>query len=177
VTADARRRTGLAQHADVLAAVGAREVQLASQVSIRVDPTSAGNAGLPTEPNTWVTLGDRDALWLGPDEWLVTSDAEPSDDVIHGFRSRLAQGHRSLVDVSCNRAALDLGGDDRTRLLSAGCGVDLHPRSWRSGMCAQTLLANVGVLLQERDGVTRVFVRPSFAGHLIGWFARVAADR
>jgi sarcosine oxidase gamma subunit len=41
-------------------------------------------------------------------------------------------------------------------------------------MCAQTLLAKIPVLLQEREGATRIFVRPSFAGYLTAWLARVA---
>jgi sarcosine oxidase gamma subunit len=39
-------------------------------------------------------------------------------------------------------------------------------------MCAQTLLARIPVLLQERGDATRVFVRSSFAGYLVTWLAR-----
>jgi sarcosine oxidase subunit gamma len=44
-------------------------------------------------------------------------------------------------------------------------------------MCAQTLLARVPVILQERDLATRVFVRPSFAGYLVDWLLDAAGVR
>lgn len=174
MTADAVRRTALAPHADALASVGAREVALEAQVSVRVDEGTAAALGLPTEPNTWVALGEREALWLGPDEWLVTADVDPAAEVARDVDARLARTSRSVLDVSANRVVIELVADDRLDLLSAGCGLDLHPRSWRAGMCAQTLLANVAVLLQERDGATRIFLRPSFAGHLASWCTAVA---
>ncbi len=168
--------TALTSRAATLAAFGAREVVLASQVSVRVGDAGARALDLPNEANTWATLGRREALWLGPDEWLVVSASEPADAVVRDLEERLVAGHASVVDVSANRVALELTGGEGLGLLEAGCGLDLHPRSWRSGMCAQTLLANVAVLLQERDDATRVFVRPSFAGWLATWFERVAAD-
>ncbi len=83
--------------------------------------------------------------------------------------SSLAGVHHSVVDVSANRATLDLEGPNRRALLEAACGIDLHPRSWSTWSCAQTLLARVPVILQERPDATRVFVRPSFAGYLLDW--------
>jgi sarcosine oxidase, subunit gamma len=138
------------------------------QTSLRVDPT-ATSLDLPVEPNTWRTdLAGRDILWLGPDEWLVVE--RRTDDLVVA----LAGMHHSLVDVSANRAVLDLSSPDRLELLSAGCGLDLEPRSWRSGMCAQTLLAKVPVLLQERERSTRVFLRPSFVAWLRAWLEAIS---
>jgi sarcosine oxidase subunit gamma len=174
VTAEARRRTALASRGDALDAIGAREVLLASQIAVRVEAAGADVLGLPTAPNTWVALGDREALWLGPDEWLVTSESEPAADVVGDVEARLQGSRHAVVDVSANRVVIELAGVDRLLLLSAGCGLDLDPRSWHPGMCAQTLLANVAVLLQERVERTRVFLRPSFADHLAAWLGRVA---
>jgi sarcosine oxidase subunit gamma len=87
----------------------------------------------------------------------------------------MPDGGRSIVDVSANRATIELEGPGRLELLAHGCGLDLHPRSWRSGQCAQTLLARVPVLLQELGDSTRLFVRPSLAGWLLDW-ALVASE-
>jgi sarcosine oxidase subunit gamma len=174
VTGEARRRTALAPHVDALAALGAREVPLEAQVSVRVERDAASGLGLPIEPNTWRALDGREALWLGPDEWLVTTADQPATDVIRELESRLGSTTpRSVVDASANRVVLELARADRLEMLSAGCGLDLHPRSWREGMCAQTLLANAAVLLQERGEATRVLVRPSFAGHIAAWLGAV----
>jgi sarcosine oxidase subunit gamma len=69
---------------------------------------------------------------------------------------------------------VELAGADRFDLLAQGCGLDLHPRAWQPGSCAQTLLARAPVLLQERDQATRVFVRASFAAYLADWLTAVA---
>jgi sarcosine oxidase, subunit gamma len=83
--------------------------------------------------------------------------------------------HHSVVDVSANRAVLELAGAARLELLTQGCRLDLHPRAWRHGSCAQTLLGRVPVLLQERDHATRIFVRASFAAHLADWLVAVGS--
>jgi sarcosine oxidase subunit gamma len=167
VTAETLRRGPLESRAADLASFGATEVAFVPQWSLRVDP-SVSPFPLPTESNTWTAEGDRELLWLGPDEWLL----------VGGSTERLASAlagvgvHHSLVDVSSSRTVLDLSGTDRREHLSTGCGLDLDARSWLPGMCAQTLLARVPLLLQERDDATRVFVRPSFAGYLVTWLAR-----
>jgi sarcosine oxidase, subunit gamma len=173
--AEPRRRTPLDGRERELAGVGARAVALASQVSLRVEAGVARTLGLPADPNTWSRLDGREALWLGPDEWLITSDVVEATDITHDLEARVGTDrHRSIVDVSANRVAIELTGPRRIELLEAGCGIDLHPRAWRDGVCAQTLLARVPVLLQELEDATRVFVRPSFAGYVATWLARVA---
>ena len=52
---------------------------------------------------------------------------------------------------SANRVPIELGGARRFELLSKGCSLDLDPRSWGTGRCAQTLLARVPVILHERE--------------------------
>jgi sarcosine oxidase subunit gamma len=164
-------RSPLAHRAADLAAAGASEVAFLAQVSLRLDAALAARAplDLPPAPNTWRATGDREALWLGPDEWLVVAPPGEAAAVVEALDRALDGLHRSVVDVGANRAVVELTGDGRAALLAEGCALDLHPRAWRAGMCAQTLLARVPVLLQEREAATRVFVRPSFADHLAGW--------
>ncbi len=147
------------------------EVEL-SQVDLRVKPDDArGLIELPFEPNTWRAFGagGREALWLGPDEWLLVGPAGSQAAIVGDLDATMDGVHRSVVDVSANRGARDLTGAERHDLLGRGCGLDLHPRSWRAGLCAQTLVGRVPVILQERDDATRVFVRPSFRAYLVAW--------
>jgi sarcosine oxidase subunit gamma len=174
--AEPRRVTALDARERELADAGARAIPLGSQVSIRADEDAASALGLPIDPNTWSAVDRGEALWLGPDEWLVVSETEPADTIVDDARRRLAGRHHSVMDVSANRVVIELTRPRRFELLDAGCGIDLHPRAWLEGMCAQTLLANVAVLLQERNDATRVFVRPSFAGHLVTWLTHVGTD-
>ncbi len=63
---------------------------------------------------------------------------------------------------------MELRGEGRLALLATGCSLDLDPRGgWVPGVCAQTLFARAQVILQELEGATRVFVRPSFAGYVV----------
>ena len=140
-----------------------------AQVGLRLDASEAGRVPipLPLEPNTAWEDGTRSALWLGPDEWLVVGAPGEAWAIVDELERPLDGLHRSVVDLSANRVALELGGSERFDLLSTGCALDLHPRSWRAGRCAQTLFARAQVLLHERAKTTRVLVRPSFAGYVV----------
>jgi sarcosine oxidase subunit gamma len=151
-----------------------------AQIDVRLDVReSLGHhaLALPTIPNTWAVEDGLEWLWLGPDEWLVLSDPREAARVVQRLEAALAGAHHSVLDVSAGRVAIELDGEGRRDLLANGCGLDLHPRSWRAGMCAQTLLARVPVVLQEREGATRLLVRTSFAGYLAGWLSAIAPIR
>jgi sarcosine oxidase subunit gamma len=177
VTAETPARDALAGRAAELAEVntstGARitieHLPFLAQVSLRLDPSLAGRAPypLPLEPNSAWEDGPRSALWLGPDEWLVLGPAHTAPEIVAELDRALDGEHRSIVDISANRVAIELGGRDRSELLVSGCSLDLHQRSWRAGMCAQTLFAKTQVILHERDAATTLLVRPSFAGYLV----------
>jgi len=47
------------------------------------------------------------------------------------------------------------------------CPLDLDPRVWAAGRCAQTLLGRAQVILQERTETTGILVRPSFADYVV----------
>ena len=158
------RAADLARIADLTTGtIQITEETFLQQLDIRTqDPTSFG---LPTSPNTWREMREMNgvnALWLGPDEWLVVGGADAVRDAW--------EGSASIVDVGASRAVLDLGGPGVRDLLLKGSSLDLHPSKWASGACAQTMLAKAPVLLQQRQDVTRIFVRPSFTDYLLEWF-------
>jgi sarcosine oxidase subunit gamma len=110
----------------------------------------------------------RGVLWLGPDEWLVVGLPGTEAPIIAEFEAGLHGTHHTLVDVSANRAVIELRGGDRHVLLASGCGLDLERAGgWGPGRCAQTMFARSPVLLQELPDATRVFVRPSFADYVV----------
>ena len=135
-----------------------------AQIDVRADPSVIPFDA--TEPNTTTTWAGRDVLWLGPDEWLVVGEPRTEGSTQRDLEDAMAGDHHSVVDVSANRIVFDL--TDGLDLLSGGCGLDLDPRRWRSGMCAQTLFGGAQVILHQLDErTTRVFVRPSFAGYFV----------
>lgn len=166
-------RSPLAERSADLGRVGARELAFLSQIDVRVDPAGAATLGFPTDPNT-ATSGGRDVLWLGPDEWLIVGVPGATTAIMHELEASLSGLHCSVVDVSANRAVIELAGPSRHDLLSSACPIDLHPRSWDDGRCAQSVFGAAQVLLHEREGVTRLFVRPSFADYVVDLLLTVA---
>lgn len=142
-----------------------------TQVDLRADPSETARVpyALPRIPNTAWEKGDRAALWLGPDEWLILGPPGAGARIVEELAGALEGVPHSIVDVSAARAALEIGGPGAHELLSKGCSLDLHPREWRRGMCAQTLLARIPVILHERADATGVLVRASFADYLLDW--------
>jgi sarcosine oxidase subunit gamma len=182
---DAFLRSSLDSRLHDLAAVAAardgalvlEHVPFLAQVDLRLDPADAGRAPypLPIQPNTAWEDGPRTALWLGPDEWLVLGPPGAAPDIVAELLEALGGTHRSIVDVSASRVALELSGPDAKEVLSKGCSLDLEPRGgWTTGSCAQTLLAGVRVILHERSETTVVLVRPSFAEYLVDWLIAAA---
>jgi len=161
-------RSPLDRRVDDLGRIDAVEVAFLAQVDVRCDPAEAARLGLPLEPNTVDGDLTRGALWLGPDEWLVVGLPGTAPAAIDELETALAGTHHAVVDVSANRAVIELRGVDRLELLASGCALDLDPRGgWVPGVCAQSLFARAQVILQEMDGATRLFVRPSFAHYVV----------
>jgi len=166
----ASRASGLSRVADRTGGrVTIDHVPFLAQVSLRLDPSIADHAPfpLPTEPNTSWQDGERATLWLGPDEWLVLGPPNAGSDIVAELERALDGLHRSVIDVSANRVAIELGGPDRFELLASGCPIDLHPRTWGPGRCVQTLFAKAQVILHERAETTSLLVQSSFADYVV----------
>ena len=150
------------------------EIPFLAHIDLRVRSSIARERAmlLPDAPNTVLRDGPRAALWLGPDEWLVIGPPCSTAEISDELGSALSGTHHSIVDVSANRAVMDLSGPIVREVLSQGCGLDLHPSHWVTGMCAQTLLAKAAVILEQlTEPTTRVYVRPSFADYVVDWLA------
>ena len=159
---------------------GLRELPFLAQIDLRVDSnsaamgrlTSALGFALPLETNT--TAGgeaDQLALWLGPDEWLVIGPPGSEGALEARCREALGTEFGSTVDVSANRTTLELWGLNARAVLETGCSIDLHPRAFGPGRCAQTLVARTNVILHQTTDEPRyrILVRPSFAAYLASW--------
>jgi len=158
--------------------VALSEVSPVRQVGLRLRPPfPAYLAGipLPLAPNRVAATGKLRALWLGPDEWLVVVEGDAPD--LLPRLERAVVGRRAAVsDLSSSRAIIEIGGSAARDVLAAGCGLDLHPRAFGPGQCAQTLLARVPVILDQLDEVPhfRLLVRRSYVRWLVDWLIDAA---
>jgi sarcosine oxidase, subunit gamma len=149
-------------------------VRCAAPVAERVG--AALGVRLPHQPNTVSTVSQRSALWLGPDEWLVVDEDASTAAAEADVRAAFAPDWGAVVDVSANRVCFELHGPTARDLLAHGCPLDLHPRVFGPGQCAQTLLARAAVILWQTDAAPtyRILVRASFAEHIARWLADAA---
>jgi len=100
---------------------------------------------LPVQPNTTATSGASTLLWLGPDEWLL------SGEVARDASAALVAGCAALVDVSHGRTVIRVSGVRAREMLAKGLPIDLHPRTFGPGRCAQSALARCNVLVHQTD--------------------------
>jgi sarcosine oxidase, subunit gamma len=157
-----------------------------AMADLRVDPAGSAAAAvaayldvaLPTGPSTYAESETATAIWLGPDEWLITSPFRTPEELETGLREAVS-GEGSVVDVSAQRTTLRLRGEHVRDLLSGGCAIDLHPRVFLRGAAAQTLLGQAGVVLMALDDTGthyQIVVRSSFAGYVTSWLLDAATE-
>lgn len=98
---------------------------------------------LPRRPKSSVSKGQRVALWLGPDEWLVidTGKSNPVDAL-----SKTKVLH-SAVDVSHRNTAVVVSGSGAEAVLSAGCPQDLDQKIFPVETCSRTVFGKAEVVL------------------------------
>jgi len=165
------------------------EVPFLTMVNLRVDPegpaavrvASVLGAGPPTEPNTVVAAGEYAVLWLGPDEWLVVGPdcgVAGASALVSSLREALDGERGSAVDVSANRTTVEVNGPRARDVLENGCPLDLHPRVFHPGRCAQTVLARTQVVLWQTGPQPsyRLLARGSFADYLAAWLTDAARE-
>ena len=161
---------------------GAHDVLLAERpfvtmVNLRVNPdlpaatalASVVGVQLPRACGETAEHGPHAVLWLGPDEWLVVSQAE-AGSLTQELAMAADGAHVSVVDVSANRTVLELSGAFARAVLEKGCPVDLHPTAFRPGMAVATTLARIPVVLwQVGPASYRLLPRSSFADYVARW--------
>jgi len=109
-------------------------------------------------------------VWLGPDQWLVVDPSRTPGALEAVVAAALAPFGGTAVDVSAARTILEIEGSAARDLLASACSIDLDPRVFGPGTCAQTMLARVDVVLEcLAPELIRVFVRASFATYLVAW--------
>ena len=139
--------------------------------------TAALGVAPPVVPNTTTRLGRRSVLWLAPGEWRVVGPPDDQAALTDALRAEVPRRLAGVVDVSDFYATLRLAGGGARALLAQGCPLDLHPRGFGPGRCAQSLLAKTDVLIHQTDAAPTyaLHVRWSHAAYLWAWLGTAAA--
>ena len=132
----------------------------------------------PTEANTVAATGRNEVLWLGPDEWLIVTPEGEQGTMAAALGEALGGRHISIVDTTDARTMIRLHGAHARDVLMKGCPLDLHPRVFGPGQCAQTVVAKADVLVHQRDESPTydIYVLCSFARYLWDWLVDAAKE-
>lgn len=134
----------------------------------------------PLDANTftYTYTDDLKIYWLGPDEWLIVTAPDQQAAVEEKLREALAGVFSSITDVSSGQTIIQLTGKNARTLLQKSCTIDLHPREFKTGDCAQTRLAKTAILLSMVDEVPSydIIVRRSFSDYLGLWLLDSAKE-
>jgi len=125
-----------------------------------------------TARNRFAATRAGDCYWLGPEEWLVVGPPSLRAETLEALE-RAVGSDGAAVDLSASRVLFELKGPKARDVLASCCALDLHPRAFGTGQCAQTLVAKARVLLSQTDEAPtyRIFVRPSLVSYVVSWLS------
>ncbi|WP_193188517.1 sarcosine oxidase subunit gamma [Nisaea sediminum] len=119
----------------------------------------------PAEANSVAAAKDVRILWTGPDEWMVYGD----DPALAAKLAEALEGqHAAVTEVTEHHTMIRLSGRHARDVMAKGCAIDLHPREFGPGKCAQSHIGRITVLFDQLDEAPTydILVRASFAEYL-----------
>ena len=131
----------------------------------------------PPANNMVSSAGARHIIWLGPDEALLLCEAGIERDLRRKISVDLAGQHFAATNVTDALCVLQVEGPEVRAVLAKGCALDLHPRKFTPGQCAQTMLAHAGVTIIATDENRFLLIcRTSFAPYTLDWLQDAALE-
>lgn len=136
---------------------------------------AAFGVAIPTRPLTSAGAGDRAALWLGPDEWLLLAPAGETAALTADLMAAVGS-NGAVVDVSHRQTAVLIEGPKAADVLNAGVPLDLSLKAFPVGMATRTIFEKAEIVLW-RTGTERFHLEVwrSFAPYVLALLQ--AADR
>ena len=178
-TTVAKRDPALAGRAFSASDVSLAVLPPAERISLRAPAASAAalskalRVSLPQKPKTSTITDGRNALWLGPDEWLVIDEAgkDPLADC-----AEVKELH-SAVGISHRNIAIAVTGPAAAAAINAGCPQDLLLAAFPVGACSRTILGKIDiVLLRTAKDSFRVECWRSFSDYAWAFLTEAARD-
>ena len=132
----------------------------------------------PAVPNTVGEAQENSVYWLGPDEWLIVTPGERRAALESELRNALKGLRVAVTDISGGQTLVVVHGELIRDLLAKGCPLDLHPRAFDIGQCAQSHLAKAPILIRylHRPSFFEIIVRRSYADYFWLWLEDAAAE-
>lgn len=132
---------------------------------------------LPRQACRAAGRGERSALWLGPDEWLLLALEADGPALAATLGAALGGTPASIVEVSDRQVAISVSGPRAAEVLNAFNALDLHIEAFPVGMCTRTRFGKAEIVLWRtaRDAF-HIEVWRSFAPYVAGCLAEAARE-
>jgi sarcosine oxidase subunit gamma len=132
---------------------------------------------LPEAACRAATDGDRAALWLGPDEYLLLAPNSESPAIELALARALSGQAHSVVDVSHRQVGFSIHGPHAEWLLESQCPLPLNLRDFPVGMCTRTVFAKAEIVLwRPAEQVFQLEVWRSFSLYVVQLLHEVARE-
>jgi sarcosine oxidase subunit gamma len=136
---------------------------------------TAYGVALPTRPRR-VTKGSVTFAGTGPDQWIASAEGAEAQNFAARVRGRIGL-FAAVSDQTDARLVLRLSGPKVRDVLAKGVPLNLHPKVFKPGDVATTLVAYIGVQLDRLDDATFQLTAPrSMAGSFWSWLSASAAE-
>lgn len=137
----------------------------------------ADNLGIGSEPGQATITSDFTALPLCHGQWMLSAESGADGEFCQRVRDKI-RGSGFVSEQSHSRVVFRVSGADARRLMQRGCRLDLHPDVAATGLCAQTPMAQVGVLIHQVDDTPTydLYVYSGFAHTFWHWLTESAAQ-
>ena len=114
---------------------------------------------------------------IGPDQWLASADGAEASGFASRLRGRIGL-FAAVTDQSDARLLLRLSGPRVREVLAKGVPIDLHPKAFKPGDVANTVVAHIGVQIDMLDAapVYQLTAPRSTAGSFWSWLTSSAAE-
>jgi sarcosine oxidase subunit gamma len=137
---------------------------------------TAFGIALPDGPRR-ATRGAITFAGTGPDQWIASAEGSEAAGFAVRLRGRIGP-FAAVSDQSDSRLVLRLSGPHVRDVLAKGAPVDLHPKAFKAGDVAGTLISYIGVQIDMLDDApTYQLTAPrSMAGSFWSWLSASAAE-
>ena len=136
---------------------------------------TAFGIALPDGPRR-VTRGHVTFASIGPDQWIASADGADAAGFAARVRSRIGP-FAAVSDQSDARLVLRIRGPRVRDVLAKGVPVDLHPKVFKPGDVACTVVGYINTQIEMLDETTWQLAPPrSMAGSFWSWLTASAAE-
>lgn len=152
-------------------------LRLSLRINIKDIDTASQAFGLeiPKNLGQMSSKGERHALCLGPDDWLLLAQEAEKGDIFKQFLSLDEDVLHSAVDVSHRMVGIKISGPGAALMINCGCPLDLD--EFEIGACTRTVLDKVEIVIMRHEGdVYQLEIVRSFAPYAWGFLLQAGED-